>query len=214
MADKIWQCLQHILALNILAATFVACGGSGRQVSQATIDSIASICREGDIVLREGNSMESRIVASADRHGSYTHCGIIARLGDSMVVVHAVPNEPDFEGDVDRVKAEPLRSFFSAQRAKGGCLLRCNVGFSVARNSARKAVEMFRRKTLFDHSYNAGDTTKMYCCELVEYAYRQSGVAIVGTGHHNFNMPGLKLNNVIFPSDFLRSARVRIVTSF
>lgn len=214
MVDKIWQCLLHILALNILAATLVACGGRDGQVSQATIDSIAHICKEGDIVLREGNSMESRIVASADKHSSYTHCGIIARLGDSVVVVHAVPNEPDFEGDVDRVKAEPLRSFFSAQRAKGGCLLRCSVDFNVARNSARKAVEIFRRKTLFDHSYNADDTTKMYCCELVEYAYRQSGVAIVGTGHHNFNMPGLKLNNVIFPSDFLKSARVRIVTSF
>ena len=206
--------LATAIAVGIIVASLAACGGVDKQKRIAIVDSIARICREGDIVLREGNSMESHIVATADTHGGYTHCGIIARMGDSMVVVHAVPNEHDFEGDVDRVKAESLRSFFAMHRANGGCLLRCNADTAIAQGSAKKAVEIYRRHTLFDHNFDSSDTTKMYCCELVEYAYQQNGFTIIGTGQHSYNLLKLKLHNVIFPSDFLKSTKIRVVASF
>ena len=214
MANNTWLRLQRFLALCLLVTILACCGNTAAKVSKDTIDSIARICREGDIVLRKGVSMESHLIASADGQSSYTHCGIIARMGDSIVVVHAVPYEPDFDGDVDRVKAESLRSFFSEKRASGGCLLRCNASHKIARRSAQKAVELFRRGTLFDHSFNCNDTTKMYCSELVEYVYLKNGITIIGTGQHNYNVPGLRLQNVIFPSDFLEAKRVRVVKRF
>lgn len=214
MTGRTRRHLAEALSGFAMAALLVACNGQSSQERMKIVDSIARICHDGDIVLRRGNSMESDIVATADRHGYYTHCGILAHIGDSMLVVHAVPNEPDFEGDPDRVKAEPLQEFFDVRKASGGCLLRCLADSATAVGSARKAVEIYRRHTLFDHEFDISDTTEMYCSELVEYAYRQNGVFISDGLHHNYNMPSLRLRNVIFPSDFLRSSKTKVLVSF
>ena len=88
-------------------------------------DSTMRECREGDIVLRKGTGMTSRIVCAAEGSEDYSHCGIVARAADGrLVVVHAVPDEPDFEGDPDRVKSEPIESFFSHIKAQRGRILR------------------------------------------------------------------------------------------
>ena len=58
--------------------------------------------RSGDIVFRQGSGLTSRIVQKADKNGIYSHVGIVLRdkNGDCLVI-HAVPGEPDFKGDVD-----------------------------------------------------------------------------------------------------------------
>ena len=62
---------------------------------------------EGDIVLRKGTGLTSRAVRIADGGSDFSHCGIIVDSCGRKMVVHAVPDEPDFEGDVDRVKSGP-----------------------------------------------------------------------------------------------------------
>ena len=36
---------------------------------------------------------------AADRGGSYSHVGMVVDSCGVMMVVHAVPDEPDYEGD-------------------------------------------------------------------------------------------------------------------
>jgi Orthopoxvirus protein of unknown function (DUF830). len=71
-----------------------------------------SLLREGDVVFRRGAGLISRAVLAADEDGQFSHIGIVVRNGNNWMVVHAVPGEPEFKGDSDRVKMEPIASFF------------------------------------------------------------------------------------------------------
>lgn len=200
--------------LAVVAAVITACDSRQTQERSLLPDSVEAVCREGDIVLRSGTSLESHVVAAASLRTGYSHCGIVARCGDGkLVVVHAVPGEPDFEGDPDRVKAEPLRVFFSRRMARSGCLLRCADSIA-AHHSAGHAMALFRRHTLFDHDYDERDTLKMYCSELVYYVYSRAGVKLIGPARHNYDIPAMRLRGVILPSDFLYSPHLSRIADF
>lgn len=132
---------------------------------------------EGDIVLRKGTGLTSRAVRIADGGSDFSHCGIIVDSCGMKMVVHAVPDEPDFEGDVDRVKMERPEDFFSTIRASKGCVLRYR-DRETAEKSARLAYGIYKRGTLFDDDYNDSDTTKMYCSQLVAHVYQKCGIDI------------------------------------
>lgn len=169
---------------------------------------------EGDIVFRRGNGLTSRAVLAADRHGLYSHVGIVVDSCGVMMVVHAVPGEPDYDGDPDRVKMEPPEKFFISLNADIGEVKRLR-GDTVAPSvAARKAVEIYRRGTLFDHDYDDTDTTRMYCCELVMHAYACAGVALVGTSRHDFRLPGLGIIRCVLPSDICNYRRLTTVAAF
>ena len=84
----------------------------------------------------------------------------------------------------------------------------------MAAGSARKALEIYRRGVLFDHDYDISDTTKMYCSELVELAYSTHGISPAEGRRHNMGFPGMKLKNVILPSDYLKSHHLHMVEHF
>lgn len=198
----------------IVAIVLCACDHSRQNQPTIIPDSVAQMCREGDIVLREGTAIESRVVATANRRSHFTHCGLVARMGKELVVIHAVPEEPDYEGDVDRVKAEPLSRFFSTKRAKRGCLLRCHTDTATAHRAAQKAVELFRRRTLFDHDYNDRDTTQMYCSELVVFAYASAGMEFRGLHRSDYFLVTTRLHNVLLPSEFTSAEQVQRIADF
>ncbi len=167
----------------------------------------------GDVVLRRGNGVTSHIVMMAEKDGNYSHVGIVTDSAGVMMICHAVPGEPDFEGDEDRVKLESSEKFFNELNAERGCLLRHN-DRQTAHRAAEIAMELYRRGTLFDHDYNEEDTTSMYCCELVEYAYLRAGESLVGEKRHYFNAPGLHFERLMLPSDFLKSDKLELVREF
>ena len=169
--------------------------------------------RPGDMVLRMGNGLASHAVLMADGGGTYSHIGIAVDSAGTLMIVHAVPGEPDYPGDEDRVKMESPQRFYAAVNAVTGRILRFPDSVT-ARRAAQAAMGVYRRHTLFDHDYDASDTTQMYCCELVEFAYCKAGHPLVGKGIHQVNLPGLKIRDVIFPSDFIRSPELATVAAF
>ncbi len=169
--------------------------------------------RTGDIVLRRGTGFTSRAVLFADKGGQYSHVGIVVGSEGKWMVVHAVPGEPDYTGDEDRVKIEPVTRYFMYDRASSGCVLRSNDSLAAA-NAANHALRLYQRGTLFDHQYDDTDTMKMYCSELVEFAYHKAGLSLVGSGSHDIHFPGMWLRHVVLPSDFLSSPYVRELVSF
>ena len=79
--------------------------------------------RNGDLLFRCGTSTESQVVVSADKNGGvYSHVGIAFNDGGTWRVVHAVPGES--ADGVDRVKVEPVDSFFLTTRAVHGAAMR------------------------------------------------------------------------------------------
>ena len=169
--------------------------------------------KPGDVVLRRGNGMASRAVLMADGGGAYSHVGIVVDSAGVLMVAHAVPGEPDYEGDPDRVKLEPPERYYDAGRADRGCVMRCADSLT-AQRAAAKALGAYRRGALFDHDYDCSDTVRLYCCELVEMAYAGAGMPIATLPRHNLSLPGLRLEGVILPSDFRSSPVLRVIAEF
>lgn len=166
----------------------------------------------GDVVFRRGGGFTSQVVVTADPHGNYSHVGIVVDSAGHKMIVHAVPGEPDFNGDVDRVKMDKPERFFSSMYATTGEVCRPKDKV-VAVKAADFAFEQYHKHVLFDHDYDDHDTTKMYCTELVVYAFQNAGHDIIGKDRHSVNTPFLKAQ-CIFPSDIYLSPFLNSVIKF
>ena len=93
----------RLALLCLVAGCIVAC--SGEDAPHSLLPD-GSDLRPGDLLFRRGTSMASRGVVLADGNGRYSHVGIVVDSAGTMMVVHAVPDEPDYEGDPDRVKMD------------------------------------------------------------------------------------------------------------
>ena len=118
--------MSDMLKLGILVAglciTLAAC--NTRNKSACNIH--PTDLREGDVIFRRGTSANSRMVTLLQ--GFYSHVGIVADSsgkGD-LRILHAVPDEPDFPGDYDRIKMDRLETYLSPKRAEAACLMRQN----------------------------------------------------------------------------------------
>lgn len=169
--------------------------------------------RSGDIVFRQGAGLTSRIVQKADKNGVYSHVGIVVRdkYGDYMVV-HAVPDEPDYKGDADRVKLESVDDFFGNGKAICGAVMRVDVDSAKAARAATHALNIFQRNTLFDHQYDLSDTTQMYCTELVYFVYKKEGVTLADT-EKTLVIPIIN-KKCLLPGDLLEGNHLSILTQF
>ena len=77
-----------------------------------------------------------------------------------------------------------------------------------------EAYDIYRRGMPFDHDYDDVDTTKMYCCELVEFVYQKEGISLVGSERHDIHLPVFSYERVILPSDFLESEELKTIAYF
>lgn len=168
--------------------------------------------RAGDLVFRRGTGLTSHAVLVADHGGRFSHIGIVTDSAGYIMVVHAVPGEPDYEGDPDRVKMEPAAKFFSTINASLGEV--CRPTDSVAaRTAADAAMAIYHRRVLFDHQYDDSDTTRMYCTQLVMECYRKAGIELTGPPSHTFNLPGMGCTCWL-PSDIYHSPYVQPIYEF
>lgn len=189
----------------------IGCGDSTKHGNHCILpDGI--VLREGDVVFRMGSGIESHAVRLMDTDGNYSHIGIVVDTMGRKMVVHAVPGEPDFKDDVDRVKLDEVQTFFSVVYAGKGEITRIDDELT-ARYAARAALDVFRRGVLFDHDYDSNDTTRMYCTELVMYAYKCAGVRLVMSEPHEVELPMLHAA-VYYPSDVYHSTHLRSVVIF
>ena len=133
--------------------------------------------REGDLAFRCGRGVFSRAVTSAEEDGRYSHVGIIVMDDGKWKVVHAVPGEPEFKGDFDRVKIEDLDVFYGPDRAWCGELAHTGLIDSASvRALCRDAIQAARDSVRFDNDYSLEDSSEVYCTEFVWRLYRRRGI--------------------------------------
>lgn len=197
--------------IYIMFICLFAMSCSGRKVER-TILPDGLVLADGDIVFRRGSGLMSHTVVAADG-GRYSHVGIVVDSAGVKMIVHAVPDEPDFPGDIDRVKMESPRKFFSTLNANVGEVMR-HADKQVAHEAAREAMRLYRCGLLFDHDYDDNDSTKLYCSELVERAYLGAGVSLAEKRRHDFVVPGFHFEHVIMPSDIYENNRLRTIARF
>ena len=144
---------------------------------------------------------------AADSEGRYSHTGILKKERGAWYVIHAVPGEPDFKGDADRIKMEPVERFFDAGKAARGAVMHVQADSALACRAARSALGLFRKHLLFDHDYDLNDTTEMYCTELIDYVYRKEGIDLSEGRTTSVNIPGMS-GDYLMPNDIAQSGRL------
>ena len=203
----------HIRKTYLLAFIFITfCACSFNNTGYKCILPKGVRLKAGDVVFRRGGGFTSQVVLAADRKGNYSHTGIVAEAEGKMMIVHAVPGEHEFDDDVDRVKMDTPERFFSSEYAFIGEICR-PLDSITAINAAAEAYKIYKRNVLFDHEYDDRDTTKMYCTELVVFAFKKAGVDLVGIERHTVRLPILKAE-CIFPSDIHESPYLETVFTF
>lgn len=164
----------------------------------------------GDIVFRAGISFESSVVRIVDTKNIYSHIGIIIWYNNEWSVLHAVPNERK-QNEKDSVKIEPLRIFFSSNRASSGAIYRL---LGVANDTIallNRCEEVYNRKPLFDDFFSLCDTNSFYCTELVWYIYKTAlNIDLSQNRRHKIPM----LPPIIFCSDLIAYPNLSLIYSF
>lgn len=202
--------LSYIILQVWVLCVFQSC----KEETQTVIEPLPlGLLKDGDLAFRRGVGLMSRAVLVADSKGIYSHVGLLKQIDGSWFVIHAVPDEPDFAGDVDRVKIDSITRFFETDRAVQGRVMRMSCSESAAREAAQIAHSMARRHVLFDHRYDLSDTTAMYCTELVEFVYRKVGVDLAEGRLSTVNVPGMR-GRYLLPSDLMANRKLSTICYF
>ncbi|MCR4664948.1 MAG: hypothetical protein K5660_06240 [Paludibacteraceae bacterium] len=204
--------MKSILFLLVLpGAMFVSCGAKSR--AYIVLPENADY-RSGDLVLRCGYGAESRAVSYGGQ-SVYSHVGMLVfddRLNHWMVV-HAVPGETRAD-EPEYIKYEAIENFFASDRACKGAWMRVLCADSSAAHAAAYCLNKYNDSVLFDNSYLLGDTTELYCCELVWRAYLGQGIDITSGNRHAIPTLFCAEAEGIFPSDIEKSDKTVFVKPF
>jgi hypothetical protein len=189
-----------LLALLVLAG----CSGCS-STSTTDFSALVTKLEEGDLLFRKGTGVVGHIVTSVDNRGDYSHVGIVVRNDCAWQVVHAVPHEPDFKGDIDRVKIESVERFLGRYPEASFGHYRVKIGSDSVAIAVANALRLSEQLVPFDHDYDLSDTSSLYCTEFVEYIYSLAGIELSEGRRTELFFPSLS-GNYIMPSDLTESA--------
>lgn len=207
-------CIYRALLITAIALAAVAtsCVRHADEGGEVRHDLPLQLLRDGDLVFRCGTSAESETILKIDSTGQYTHVGIVVNLNGKWHVVHVVPGESN--DGIDRVKTEPIDTFFLTTRAVHGKAMRlqgCDA--QAAHKAALRAHELSRQGIQFDYFYNWNDSTRLYCTELMQHAYAAAGIDLCSNRSTHIEFPGFR-GNVVLPGDIMRNDSLTTIFSF
>ncbi len=207
---KIGRAISH-LTLGILALPlFICCAHIDTEPHK--IPSEVEL-REGDLIFRKGGSIASLLVRASDPRGEYTHVGIITLEHGDAMAIHSVPDEVP-KGEVDRIKIEPLEEFFKGSKAENGAIYRASkLNEEQLAEVANHARRWLTKGVEFDHKFILGDTTQLYCTELIQLVFNYVDYEISAGNVSEFRTAFYD-GFYLFPSDILKNDELELIFRF
>ncbi len=202
--------MAHILCVFLFPSWLIIGCAKPHATLQYETNSLLAAMKDGDLLFRRGTGFVGHVVTRADSEGLYSHVGIIITKDSSLYIVHAVPHEPDFDGDIDRVKCENVNSFIRKYPNANLGLYRLDISDSLKAIAAIHALQLSEQQIPFDHAYNLEDDTAFYCTELIEYVYAQVGISISEGRRTSIFLPGMR-GEYIMPSDLTKCSKLKPV---
>lgn len=137
----------------------------------------SALIQEGDLAFRCGRGMMSKIVKNAEEDHCYSHIGIAINVDGIWKIVHAIPDEKDFDGDFGRVKADDINEFFKEGKAEIGCLVHPGINDQDAiANIHKNAIRAVKDSLRFDGKYDLYDGSSVYCTEFIWRLFKEEGI--------------------------------------
>lgn len=201
----------HILRITISIILSICVAGCGNKNS--TVNIPTELITEGDIAFRRGNSLVSQAVLYGDADGKYSHVGIVVNIDGKWHIVHAVPGEHEYEGDIDRVRIVSLDDFFSPQNAERGAIMRLPLSTEDAIKISNNAIRLADSHIPFDHNYRLDDQSKLYCTELIQILFLSVGKDLSQGRTTQMNIPGIN-GEFLMPSDIYLNPSLQTIFIF
>lgn len=133
--------------------------------NEHAIDSAVSLLKEGNVVLRMGTGVHSRLLAQMNRHNkSYSHCGIVMIEGGYPFVYHSIGGEDNPDA---RLRRDSAKQFFS--QAYNTAIAIVGYTFSPGQEHSLKNIvhNYYSKRPRFDLQFDMGTDDKLYCTEFV-----------------------------------------------
>lgn len=157
-----------------------------------------NILKDGDLILRSGQSPESYAVYLADNNSEFSHIGIIKVENNIPFVIHAVPHK------LKTIKKETLEEFLKPKNASGYAIYRAPLNQLQLNKIANEANTFYTKKLTFDNDFDLNTNNKLYCTELVLKAYKNSGIDLK-IQPKTFNYI-LGKHAIVYPSQFINES--------
>lgn len=170
-----------------------------------------SVLKNGDLVFRQGRSVESYAVNMADSQKEFSHVGIVVVIKGKAYIVHAVP--ADTKQDMAYVKMETPDQFLASDKATRSAVYRSGFSPTQLESVSRQALNFYNLRYTFDDEFDLSTPTKLYCTELVLDAFRNAGIELndIKASEINFLVTKLK---IILPGEFMKNASFRQVNNY
>lgn len=157
----------------------------------------APVLRDGDIVLRRGLDLMSRLVLTQGDAARFSHVGLVVLQRDIPYVIHAMPAE---NGQPGGAVLEPLAQFASPLEAADVAVYR-SVGLTETQRATVRQTGFAQLGLPFDERFQLSNTRKVYCTGLVLRAYAAAGLALVDA-RGKIEVP--LLPELVVPPDHIR----------
>lgn len=132
---------------------------------QTEIDSATHLLKNGDIILRRGNDVISKLFTEFNQQDkSFSHCGITFADSGKWYVFHAIGGE---DNPNEELRKELFESFINSKDNKAFGI--CDFQFSTQEiNSLHQIVDSFyQAKIPFDMQFDLKTNNRLYCAEMV-----------------------------------------------
>lgn len=196
-----------IVGLLIIVISFFSCKEKNNN-TRFDLSSLSFI--NGDLILRKGTSINSRVVLMSKTNESYSHVGIIVKTDSIAYVVHTSPDEVSVEeGSI--LRKELLTDFLAKNKAVAMAIYRYDLTELDKEVLLEKINYFLNKKILFDNDYDINDSSKFYCTEFVWNCYNAIDIDISESKRTIF--PGIK-KEFIFPSDIIQNKNLQLIYKF
>lgn len=188
------------MAALIGAAVCLPINGASMARGSASLSPLtahAPQLRDGDIVLRRGLDMMSRLVLTQGDAARFSHVGLIVLQRNVPYVIHAMPAEGKQRGGAI---LEPFATFASPSEAAEVAVYR-TTGLSDSQRRAIRQSAFAQLGLPFDDRFQLSNTKKVYCTALVLRAYADAGLKLVDA-RAKIQVP--LLSEPVVPPDHIR----------
>jgi hypothetical protein len=130
------------------------------------IQEARQLIHTGDLVLRTGNDYASeqvRDMSATDK--TYSHGGIAVVENDKVYVYHI---EPDFNHINDKVRKEPLDSFYNLKNNLGFAIGRYNLSENEINEFINYLDRQYKKQIPFDMTFSLNTDDSLYCSEMIK----------------------------------------------
>lgn len=134
------------------------------QLIKKNIDSLKSMAKEGDLIVRQGDDLISeQIKYINDVDKTYSHSGMILEYGGKKMVCHIAPDVQP----ADTIQFIPIDSFLNPRKNQKCALYRYTLTPGEIDSVKSKILELKSKNIRFDKHYDLATLGTLYCSEML-----------------------------------------------